>query len=1336
MASPFDNNPQLQYDLRAAQVAGLTEKDIAMYASERRNYDYDAARKAGLDDADIIRYNIANVSGAGGAGAFAQEAIPALVTAPAVGYGMAKGFQTGLKVPGPPVAKFGAGILGALVGAVIPSAVGAAVTDEVKERAGLDGQYVPSAQPGAQAGTTFGFITGFGLPTIARGAVSKLAGSKVGNALGLKPLGTPVAQAGDDVFLQTGANKVNLGASVFLDDVANSSGMTKAFGEFLKRQQNALTSSRGRRLESPALGLATDAGIGAGAALGRGVAEATDPGNVLLGVGAEVVGGTLNVASLLNRVGGRVADLAKRGFYKVQPGRAADENRARATMQRMVDDFEQAATTAAQRPDGSVDLKVMEKTGLDLKEIIDALDATDPTIFGAAGKAPILNAAEKSNSELMRLLGATLLSLRGSDQSEFLRAGVIAQSKQAAEGIGAILDTLSVIENPGLMSEVSRLKEDTFKGLIEGVLNAHTLKAIDVGNRLGNRTDVTPTQAAKQIIDTVFRANEATRAIESGLWGNTEKKTPIAIPNIIKKWNVETNVNAGGTEAAKKLYIPYLNTWIDERKAEAIAREQAIRAKRNKEVAQLENEIKNEAYPLRAFPAVEKTLATIETKDGLAEFRNVLDEVFEANAAIDPVKAEANLQGTQRSLETARRQRDESPSWMREMALNDVTKLTNKRDEETKLVLQSGSEVPQTIKSLRDKFSQIDELNAPINEPITATSGQLLKFRSQMLRNARVTDATEAGAAQSGYYSAMAEKALDDLIALPGEGLGLSGKQRAAFDTARAFSKAYNDVFTRAYGGQLMQKVTSGADRVTPERLANTLILEAGNETAGNLRQLDEAMDFVIKKQRDPFIKAEMRNLKKYGIRGNTEIILRDFLSKGAIDPLTKQISRPKVAQLLQEYKEVFDLPAFATVGRDLQRADTAQLLLNKVREDITTAGYKTRKTDLPGAQRIRPVGKPRKGETTVVPRGTPDFEVPVLAQRGKDIDSFRTFLANKEKPTVEIITIRNSNNPERQIRGLAKLARTGNKSVKGNAVKGFQQVVIDAAVENSRRTSGNLRGTVDFYKFNEFLNEPMAANKKSLREVLRDEKVLTDQEFNDLATLTDYGQRVERILTAIDADNPNAAIADIIESGNLLFQAVSSAAGATTFTNIFGNLASAIPFIGRVRSPGIVEAGLGAELARKYLTQLPGQAVEAILFETFKDPKKMSAMLKQLKNPADVRAVHRVQRPIIESIIGLEGYREIEERIGNDAFFEETETVEEAPVAAAPAPSEPLVNVREPIPAMPVPSPPPVDATVPLPQLPVPGGSPNRSQYAAMFPFDSVSEVIRSQEGIGSLMQ
>ena len=1318
MASPFDNNPQLQYDIRAAQVAGLTEKDIAMYASQRRNYDYDAARKAGLDDADIIRYNIANVSGAGGAGAFAQEAIPALVTAPAVGYGMAKGFQTGLKVPGPPVAKFGAGILGALVGAVIPSAVGAAVTDEVKERAGLGGQYVPSAQPGAQAGTTFGFVAGFGLPTIARGAASKLAGSNVGKALGLKPLGAPVAQAGDDVFLQTGANKVNLGASVFLDDVANSSGMTRAFGNFLKKSEDALTSSRGRRLESPALGLATDAGIGAGAALGRGVAEATDPGNVLLGVGAEVVGGTLNVASLLNRVGGRVADLAKRGFYKVRPGRSADEGRANMVMQQMFDDFEKQATNIATGPDGNVDQAVLKKAGVDLKDIIKALDAEDPAIFGAAGKPPILNAAEKSNSELMRLLGATLLSMRGAGDSDFLRAGVIAQSKEAAEGIGAILDTLSIIENPGLMSEVSRLKEDTFKGLLEGVLNAHTLKAIDVGNRLGNRTGVKPAEAAKQIIDTVLRANEATRAIESNLWGDTNKKVVIAIPNVIKKWDAETSVKEGGTEAAKKLYIPYLNTWINERRAEAVAREQQIINKRESDILKLEDKIKDE---IKTFQTPYNT--TLPDNMNMQDIRAFIEkpDVLKQSSV-----GSRQLEDARSRASTARRDHAAgSLSFQKaldiEKAYDDVLQKIHDRD-------------IQQIKSLFDEIDNIAGLPAP-KEPITATSGQLVKFRSQMLENSRVKDATEAGAAQSGYYSAMAQKALKDLIAKPAEGLGLSGKDRVKFDTARAFSKAYNDVFTRAYGGKLMSTTTSGADRVTPEKLANTLILSAGNETAANLRQLDEAMDFIITKQRDPLIKAEMRNLKKYGIRGNAEIILRDFLSKGAIDPLTNQVSRPKVAQLLREYKEVFDLPAFATVGRDLQRADTAQLLLNKVRRDVETAGYKIEPEGVPGELRIQPKGQPRRGETDAVPRRKGDFKVPVIAQRGENLDAFRVFVENKENPAAEIITIRNSNNPERQVRGLAKLARTGNRDVKGDAVKGLQQVVIDAAVENSRRATGNLRGTVDFYKFNQFINEPMAANKKSLREVLRDEKVLSDKEFNDLATLAEYGQRVERILQG--ADEPDQLIADILASGSLLAAAAGRAAGASLFTSTLDRIYRAVG-LNNMRSAALVEAQLGATLAGKYLEQLPGQAVEEILFEAFKDPKKMSAMLKQLKNPADVRKIHRVQRPILESIIGLEGYREIEERISDDAFFEETETVEETPVAAAPAPtpSEPLVNVPEPIPAMPVPPPPPVNATVPVPQAPVPGGSSNRSQYAAMFPFDSVSEVIRTQEGIGSLMQ
>lgn len=54
----------------------------------------------------------------------------------------------------------------------------------------------------------------------------------------------------------------------------------------------------------------------------------------------------------------------------------------------------------------------------------------------------------------------------------------------------------------------------------------------------------------------------------------------------------------------------------------------------------------------------------------------------------------------------------------------------------------------------------------------------------------------------------------------------------------------------------------TGAARLTPEQLANKLITSAGNETAQRFTELNNAMDFIIQKQPDPTLKAEMRALK------------------------------------------------------------------------------------------------------------------------------------------------------------------------------------------------------------------------------------------------------------------------------------------------------------------------------------------------------------------------------------------------------------------------------------------------------------------------------------------
>jgi hypothetical protein len=143
------------------------------------------------------------------------------------------------------------------------------------------------------------------------------------------------------------------------------------------------------------------------------------------------------------------------------------------------------------------------------------------------------------------------------------------------------------------------------------------------------------------------------------------------------------------------------------------------------------------------------------------------------------------------------------------------------------------------------------------------------------------------------------------------------------------------------------------------------------------------------------------------------------------------------------------------------------------------------------------------------------------------------------------------------------------------------------------------------------------------------------------------------------------------------------------------------------------------------------------LFFDAYNDRQLMADMMKKIKQPSDIIKFHKQNRPILESLLGLETYREISEEIKRDGFFEEevTEEVIEEPVpmAMAPAPqrSEPLVdtNVREMAMA---PTPPPPAQR----QQARPASAPtNRSQYAAMFPYDTASEVIRSQEGIASLM-
>ena len=1254
MASPFDTIPQLQYDVRAAQKAGLTEADIAQYASKRRNYDYQTARESGLTDADLIRHNIANVSESGSGGAFLEEAASAVAPALAMGAAAPLGWGAGvagaaaLGLTGP--VGVGLAAIGALGAMMTAGGLATAGVDKLKEELDIGGgQYVPSAQMGAVAGETLGFVASIGLPAIARGVAYKLAGTSVGKAFGLKPLGASVAKAGDDLFLPAGVKPVDLGSSVLF---ANAAGNTK-LGRAVVNLETALSKSRAGKLTAPGKSFLTNTVQAGSMSAGAASMEAIDPGNVPLRIAGEVIAGVVNAASLVNSLGSRVGSLLKKGFQKFKPGGTTqEETRIVGALQKMVDDIAKEGGT------------------VNLKQTIAELKDTLPNF--PLGNVPKFNSAEKTNDDFMQVLGATLMSLKGG-QSDALQKSVIAQSRQASKDVGAILDQLSLIETPEMMAVVSELLETNYRLLMEASLNLHVLKATERATMVANRTQdrrksiegtkdgetvFTPggeligdkTSAGKVMIDTLFQAAEHGRGIERSLWGKVNPKLEVNISNILKFWDKETLPSVGGSDAAKGQYIPYLNNWIKEQREISMAALNEVRAIDR--------------------ASLEKQLAALRLKQ-------------EQDVANVPKRTQSLI-----------------------AALEDDPTFAARGEEARRNIATQGIEIKGVEREI-EALKPYTLATLP-NELVTSTVGQAQKFRSSMLNNSRVKAPTEAGAPQSGYYSKMGEKALDDMS---DAGTGLVGEDRISFINARAFSKAFNDEFSRGFGAELIKPTASGADRMSPETLANTLIHSAGNQTAARLRELDSALDFIIKQTPDPIQQRRFQALKKYDYRGATEIILRDLLSNKVIDAQTGELKLPVLARELQKYKDVFALPGMKMVERDLRNAKTAQITLNKMRNDIKTTGYN------PTAEGLVARGKtPSRGQMTEE----------VLGQSAKNLDAIRVLVNNRENPIADIVTIRNSNNPADGMTGLANVAKKAKGLVDGDPVKGLQEVVVNAAVESSR----NADGTIDFTKFQTFLLEPMTGRgSSSLGDVLKRNKIINEDELNALVTLSDYGQRTQRILKNID--NPELIIQDLLLSGSIFAQAAGRAVGSTTFTNTMRWFYNKLPF--NFRQSGITEANIGANLAGKYLDILPMAAQQRLLTTAFQDPEYMAALLEKIKQPKDVRDFHLVQRPILESILGLELYREISEKIKRNDFFDE----EVVPVAMAPAPqpSAPLVDTTvaprrmAPTPPPPAQGPPP-PASQGIASLPAAPAT-NRAAYAAMFPYDTASEIIRVQEGV-----
>lgn len=1243
MANGFPD--KIQFDIKSATEAGLNEEDIARHVSSRRSYDYDGARKAGLTDSDIISYNVEGVRDIGRLRAFGEEAgLTAVTTAPASLIGLKQGFKAGLQLPGGPWPKLIGGLGGALIGGAAGAIAGEFGKEKIKEELDIEGQLTPSRRPAQVAGETFGFIGGATAPFVAKGLARKVGSSALERvAPGISSVGT--------------VSKPNFGAGEFLAAAGDNPGMSAAvnrvMGKGLGKAERFFGKAAEGAINRPLTTLATETVAGVGISAAGGLSEAVLPGELGARLTAELAAGIFNPVSI---IANRGSQLIKNGISSFRGGNEAELNRVARSLNKVIDDAPEDM-----RPD-------LQKL---IDDLVSDLPEEDRVIFGRARtqaaegetQVPLYNTAEKTDNEFLRALQEVVM------QRDPKAAALIL--KRAREGSGAIskmIDGLMDSMDPSVLATASKMQNDQFTKALEGLLNQYTVRALDRASRVAATTDDEYAAAGNAIFDTVNTALTKAREIEGRLYGEVDKTLELDAGNILKAYLDELNPRTGGLPEKALTFDPVVRQFIKRIAPEVNDAQIDQIAKLQAEIA----EIESSALPIlsqvnetgdRLQLAIGKalgndgdtvkTLRNIQTQDDLVRLEDEL-RAMQAEARADS----GEFQGLARENRPA---------------------LTRQKNAALKLAKKSLA-LNTTQKRIMDAADQVPDA-------VKVTSGDLIGFRSHVLKLARQSAADSNRASDAGFYSKLANAAGEDLGTrslgrmTPEEIAAMNPAQLDAIknlDAAYSFSKSLNDVFTRGFGGTLYAKNTKGGNRLIPELAGDKLRATTGLPTSLRMKELDDALDFVIREVPQAE-RAELESLKGT-MRGAEEVVLRRLArDRNIVNATTGEVNVNALNTFMRNQGELLQTQ-FPKLFEDLQDAAKAQVMLAGLRE--RQAGANT-KLDA--------------------------------------IGSFKTFLGKDESPSLEIdrlLGVPGQSPKPNAVKNLVGIIRFANSAKKPEVVEGLKQTIYDSAW---RHAGGNTEAGVDFVKLRNYLMGPVSRGNQSVLNVLESRGVVSADEVKNW---TSFFNSAERFQKTLDSGDIAAIDREVVGNPSMLSSLVSrviGAKGTSAITRALGMVG------GDIQTPAA-----GARYFNSLVNKLPYGRSWDIITEATKDPKQMADLLRRTKNKREATQVYGRLKSVIRTTGGraLTDSLEFSDYEGEPTAQMQPRGTDFDQPMRRPLARDPVTLEQRPRPqptpqaqARPQPAPRPA---APAPQ-PAASSAESRARFAQMYPFDITSDVIRS---------
>ena len=681
---------------------------------------------------------------------------------------------------------------------------------------------------------------------------------------------------------------------------------------------------------------------------------------------------------------------------------------------------------------------------------------------------------------------------------------------------------------------------------------------------------------------------------------------------------------------------------------------------------------------------------------------------------------------------------------------------------------KEASDVPE-LGGVQQDLPGLTVLKPEVDFDDSVSTGELLNFldaidqsKKQALRSSNQPLLELLTQLENGARNTLAQTSIHRNVTTRG------GQFRRFFDNYLAYRDEASNVFSNAFLGEMRTTAS-------PELAGLILFKGMGNPTILRLQQMDDAANFLLDYDSRGGVLTTF-NEDVGAIPGPRQIDPETNLSQtGPAEIL--QIPVPPIPQIRSAQDKV--LRGILSEARFFKRTPLRDSL-GELTGEITiepTEAFNTFMADPVNQNILAEYFPVIKGDLEDIGKTRALFnalveEEGLLAETISNSDAFATlFEGVYDNPIAKLQTIIGTPGStrilgyENPVSDLTKVAKIVADAENPRATQGF----IDTVINHGYTYAGGFSpidldtGSSPFNleKFREYLFSPMVPGRRdSVADVLRDTGILEGGNAH-LAKITQILNEMDKIQKAISPARGSelGSIADPDLANRIQMQVTEAgvgAIGAGIASNFYGLLVKA----GVVGGAGsLISSALGARVFRDVIAKNPAILAQQLMTEAIKRPELMADLLEMTQDyvpGAFTKLPSNKLKRMYTFLLGgglvpaTMGFREFSENYYGRSMPEQRRAESEEAGAApmipdAVNPRRVAPNIVPPAETVPAPLEEPVTtAPVPVVQAAPPMAPPaqqvaqapasadQRSRYAAMFPNDMASGIIR--QGIGSL--